>query len=421
MIALRPAETDADRLAVDGAEPVDELHVTLVYLGDAADLDDNQRQAVLDWAEAAAGDRDTPLDAIAWATAHFNPTGDEPCAVYLVAGSDDTETTWLVDTRAAALDVATSAAEIPAQHEPWIPHLTVGYGLDPAELTEAGGAVAVDAIRVCFADEVHDFLLGGQSDEDERSDPPASPTTTSSRRQGGPVRDHRNLPEPVLARLADNDLDLGTVRADRRLQEVRFTPELRIDEANQTAELSGYATVYDYPYDVLGGPPYGWSETIVAGAAAKSIRERDDVRFLVNHNGIPLARTRSATMTLESDDTGVRVHVPALDLRSPVVASFVSAVQRGDMDEMSFAFKALRQEWNADYTERFITELQMFDVAGVTFPANPATVMTVRDGDTGEPAGQPDPTPPPAPAEARDAYPLSLALAEAEQLALTRT
>lgn len=220
------------------------------------------------------------------------------------------------------------------------------------------------------------------------------------------LADHRNLPAPVLERLAAHgSADLGTVRGARRVQEVRFRPEVRVDEDANTAEINGYATVYDWPYDVAGGPPYGWTETIVAGAADKTVRERDDVRFLVNHDGIPLARTRSRTMTLESDGVGVGVHVPQLDLRSPLVQSFVSAVQRGDMDEMSFAFRAIRQEWNADYTERWITELMMFDVSGVTYPANPATVMTAR-GDT-------------RPAEPR-AFPLSLALAEAEQLALSR-
>ena len=54
-------------------------------------------------------------------------------------------------------------------------------------------------------------------------------------------------------------------------------------------------------------------------------------------------------------------------------------MERGDLDEMSFAFRVIRQEWDADYLERRITEVQLFDVSLVTYPANPATVAQVRD------------------------------------------
>jgi hypothetical protein len=80
----------------------------------------------------------------------------------------------------------------------------------------------------------------------------------------------------------------------------------------------------------------------------------------------------------------------------------VSTLRRGDVDQMSFAFRAIRQEWNDDYTERRILEVQLFDVAAVTFPANEATVIGLRTDDRG----------------ARS-YPLSLALAEADALTLT--
>ena len=115
------------------------------------------------------------------------------------------------------------------------------------------------------------------------------------------------------------------------------------------------------------------------GAAAESVRSNDDVRLLVNHDGITLARTRSGTLELHSDDTGLFVRAP-LDRKSPTVQSLTSAMERGDMDEMSFAFRALDQEWNDDYTERRINEVKLYDVSVVTFPANPATVAQLRNG-----------------------------------------
>ncbi len=219
------------------------------------------------------------------------------------------------------------------------------------------------------------------------------------------MTDFRNLPPEVLARLAEHDLDAGVkIRGDRTVEHVRFKPEIRVDEAGNV-DLVGYATVYDHAYDVAGGAPYGWSETICAGACDRSVSERDDVRLLVNHDGIALARTRSKTLTLESDSTGLRVSA-RLDAQSPSVQSLTSAMNRGDMDEMSFAFKVNRQEWNADYTERSISEVKLYDVSVVTYPANPATVTHIRNDD--KPA-------PPA------AYPLSLALTELEQYRRQRT
>jgi hypothetical protein len=62
------------------------------------------------------------------------------------------------------------------------------------------------------------------------------------------------------------------------------------------AILEGYATVYDYAYSIGDVDRGGFMETIMGGAAAKSAGEAD-VRLLINHEGIPLARTKSGTMT----------------------------------------------------------------------------------------------------------------------------
>ena len=145
-----------------------------------------------------------------------------------------------------------------------------------------------------------------------------------------------------------------------------------------TYHVSGYATTWDTWYDVAGGAPYGWAESIAKGAATKSLAERDDVRFLANHEGLPMARTKSKTMTLASDDMGLFVDCPSLDLSNPSAAELRSCLDRGDVDQMSFAFMAIKQEWNADYTQRLITEVRLFDVSAVTYPANEATIIGLR-------------------------------------------
>lgn len=158
---------------------------------------------------------------------------------------------------------------------------------------------------------------------------------------------------------------------------------VEIRAAADTIEFRGYATVYDEPYDVLGGPERGgWTEVVSPGAAARTLNAKPDVRLLINHDGLPLARTKNGTLQLDEDKRGLIVTAPGLDPANPRVQELRSVMGRGDVDEMSFAFRVSRQEWNDDYTERTIREfdlsVQGSDVSIVTYPANPATVAQLR-------------------------------------------
>ncbi len=193
------------------------------------------------------------------------------------------------------------------------------------------------------------------------------------------------LPEEVIARLDARQLDdLIDQRSKGVAHEKRRSAVVALPEEDRTG-LRGYATIYDYPYEVAGGPTNGgWTETISRGACTKSLNERADVRLLFDHTGVPLARTKSGSMSLSSDEVGLMVEVDELDTRNPAAAAVVSALGRGDIDEMSFAFRAVRQEWNADYTDRRISEVALYDVSLVTYPANPATVVALRADESDE-------------------------------------
>jgi len=154
--------------------------------------------------------------------------------------------------------------------------------------------------------------------------------------------------------------------------------ELR-QAASGTLTLVGYASVTEAPYEMYGGPPWGWSETIARGAFDKTLSENPDVQLLVNHEGLPLARTKSGTLRLSADNVGLAVEAD-LDPADPDVARLEGKMRRGDIDEMSFAFRVQRQEWDEDYTERKITELSIHkgDVSVVNYGANPATTVDLR-------------------------------------------
>lgn len=159
MIALVPTEADAARLALPGWEPADILHVTLAFLADGWTAED--MEIIRDVGEAIANSFfGGPMFGDAWAAGSFNPTGPKPCAAYLVEGEDLTHANEV--TVATMGNIASSLSQpVPRPHSPWVPHITIGYGLDVHELTEFG-PVTFDRLRVAFGEaNATDFKLGG--------------------------------------------------------------------------------------------------------------------------------------------------------------------------------------------------------------------------------------------------------------------
>lgn len=154
-----------------------------------------------------------------------------------------------------------------------------------------------------------------------------------------------------------------------------------------TVVLAGYASTFD-EYEMYGGPPWGWIEKIDPGAFDETLAEDPDVVFLVNHEGLPLSRTKSETLMLSVDATGLAMeaHLLAAD---PDVQSLVPKIERGDVDEMSFAFRVTSQLWHQhpDWPEDvdmppartvMSVNINRGDVSVVTFGANDATEIGFR-------------------------------------------
>lgn len=150
------------------------------------------------------------------------------------------------------------------------------------------------------------------------------------------------------------------------------------EEADGMITFAGYATVFnrDYSvYDMFGE----FNERIAPEAFDRTLREDPDVVLVVNHGGLPLARTKSGTLRLMTDSIGLRVEAQ-LDQTDPDVQALVPKMRRGDVDEMSFAFRVTDDRWSDDYTERTITAVNLHrgDVSVVTFGANPHTMAALR-------------------------------------------
>lgn len=139
-------------------------------------------------------------------------------------------------------------------------------------------------------------------------------------------------------------------------------------------KVEGYAAVFGQETDIGGM----FREVIERGAFKEAIG-RDDVVFLINHEGLPLARTRSGTLRLSEDDHGLKIET-SLDPDDPDVKSIAGKMKRGDLDKMSFAFFPDVQEWDdsGETPLRTIKRASLYDVSIVTTPAYDGTEIALR-------------------------------------------
>lgn len=165
MIALMPTAEDAGRLAIDGGEAVDQLHLTLRYLGKGADFDEAARAAIVDSVRALAEGM-PPVTSKIFGAAHWNGNGDEPSWVWSV-GDDPKHGPSLEAAQGMAeeaLLMAPMDVELPPPHTPWVAHVCGAYS-DELDLIipmeERLGPVTFDRVRVAFARDYTDIPLGG--------------------------------------------------------------------------------------------------------------------------------------------------------------------------------------------------------------------------------------------------------------------
>lgn len=171
MIALIPSAADQERLSVDGGEPVEELHVTLGYLGEAAMIPPELQRAIVQRIAKCVADQVSVIGN-AFAVAMFNPeTGDgadlvaagkEPCVVLLISGQQLAPFQQYV-MHDVSMAFAAAGMEMHPQHSPWVAHLTLVYtgDADLSYFTDRVGPIAFDRVRVAFGGTVVDLPLGG--------------------------------------------------------------------------------------------------------------------------------------------------------------------------------------------------------------------------------------------------------------------
>jgi HK97 family phage prohead protease len=144
----------------------------------------------------------------------------------------------------------------------------------------------------------------------------------------------------------------------------------------------GYAAVFNSYSGDLGG----FREMISPGAFTRAIREKQDVRCLLNHDpNYVLGRSKSGTLELAQDSRGLHFRCElggqqyARDLRE--------SMDRGDIDSCSFSFSVVPggDDWSEDeensvrFAARHVRDVNLFDVSCVTYPAYTDTSCQVSE------------------------------------------
>jgi HK97 family phage prohead protease len=142
---------------------------------------------------------------------------------------------------------------------------------------------------------------------------------------------------------------------------------LEVREEADGMHLEGYAALFNSRSENLGG----FTETIAPGAFRASLKSRNDIKMLWNHDtGAVLGSTRAGTLTLTEDERGLRVSAVLPNTSHGRDAR--ELISRGDVTGFSFGFSMPARggdEWNSEGTERVLKSVRLFEVSLTPFPA----------------------------------------------------
>jgi HK97 family phage prohead protease len=160
--------------------------------------------------------------------------------------------------------------------------------------------------------------------------------------------------------------------------------EIRIAEIRAEAPagadslvLTGRPIVYDQP-TVINDPAGSYTEIIRRGALDET--DISDTRLMYNHDlsKVPLART-PRTMQLSKSQAGLEMAAQLPDTGE--ARSVYTAVERGDLSGMSFAFVVPPggDKWDLRSKTREIFKIKkILEVSVVPFPAYPQASVEAR-------------------------------------------
>lgn len=171
---------------------------------------------------------------------------------------------------------------------------------------------------------------------------------------------------------------------------IRKLSEEYVERSYTFTDLSASS---DDDYNVIGHAAVFEQKTNIGGYFDEVIErgafdgcDLTDVSLFVNHmqSSIPLARSRNGqgTMAIGVDDKGLFIKAK-LDIENNQDAKNLhSAISRGDISGMSFAFRVKDQKWEGMDTDmplrRILKVSKVSEVSAVTYPAYQGTDIDSR-------------------------------------------
>lgn len=160
--------------------------------------------------------------------------------------------------------------------------------------------------------------------------------------------------------------------------------QLQKRSEGQMPLITGYGAVF-YQEGREGTEYWLWNDVVerIDNQAFNRAVQEDDVRALMNHNpDLLLGRSAAGTLKLSVDATGLRYEIEPPDTQAG--RDTVKSIERGDLTGSSFSFSILEENWRKETKSgstiniRTLTDVQVYDVGPVTFPAYSATTTGTR-------------------------------------------
>lgn len=156
--------------------------------------------------------------------------------------------------------------------------------------------------------------------------------------------------------------------------------ELRQADENSPAVLVGIVV----PYGVLSDEdaiPW-FRERFLKGAFARTIVSDDIKAYWMHEKTYIFGSTKAGTLRLSENDSGLffEIDMPETSMGKDAIVS----IKRGDVDGMSFSFRAVVQEWDEtdpDNVIRTISEADLFEISPEPFPAYTSTSVSARSAE----------------------------------------
>lgn len=174
---------------------------------------------------------------------------------------------------------------------------------------------------------------------------------------------------------------MDKIEAGREYRSIVMECRSKEEGDSKACIVEGYASTFDDPYLLLRDDKTDYFEIVSKDAFAKT--DMSDVIFQYDHEGRVYARGSNNTLTVSTDDHGLKVVV---DLGGTEEGrKLYEEIRGGYTTKMSFGFtvRGFTEEWKKqkgrDIYIRTLTDVEkLYDVSAVSLPANDGTEISAR-------------------------------------------